>query len=63
MIYFNASSELLKKVGISNIENVPIVPQAGSLALSCLTNVQKYIEGNGGCIQFGWIFSCIGNIA
>ena len=63
MIYFNASSELLRKAGISSIEKVPIDPQAESLPLSCLSNVQKYVEIKGGGIQFGWIFSCIGNIA
>ncbi|QEY12892.1 hypothetical protein [Cellvibrio sp. KY-YJ-3] len=65
MNYFNLpsiSKEIIKRAAISNIVCVPIEPQIGSLPLSCLKNVKSYVEINGGNIQFGWIFSCLGNV-
>jgi len=66
MQYFDLpeiSADLLKKLGISNFNKIKIKPDIKALPQNCLNNVVEHIQKNGGDIQFGWIFSCIGNIA
>lgn len=38
-------------------------PENGALPLNCLNNVNSYIRKYGGKAKFGWIFSCLGNVA
>lgn len=65
MQYFDPptiSNELIKKANISKVALVPVRPCINSVSLSCLNNVKKYITAHGGSIQYGWMFSIMGNI-
>lgn len=57
------SSYLLSKLGIKELRKVPVKPDTDSLPRNCLNNVNWYIKEHRGSVQFGWIFSCLGNIA
>ncbi|HEA18686.1 MAG TPA: hypothetical protein ENH88_20005 [Pseudoalteromonas prydzensis] len=66
MQYFDLSelsSSLLKKLGVEDLRKIPVQPEPDAKFLNCLDNVTSYIEKNGGSVQFGWIFSCLGNIS
>ena len=66
MQYFNLpkiGDNLRQKLGISNLEYLKVKPDAGAQPRNCLNNVNSYIQKNGGSVQFGWIFACMGNIA
>ncbi|ANP65629.1 MULTISPECIES: YecA family protein [Vibrio] len=66
MQYFDLpdlSSDLLKKLRVKDLVKIPVSPDVDALPKNCLNNVNSYIEKHGGCVQLGWIFSCLGNIA
>lgn len=66
MQYFDLpelSSDVLKKLGVEELRKIPVQPDPEAKPLNCLNNVISYIEKHGGNVQFGWIFSCLGNIA
>lgn len=67
MHYFDPpelTKDMLQKANISKVLAVPVRPESDSLPLSCLENVKRFIARNGdGEVQFGWIFSVIGNVA
>ena len=66
MQYFDLaelSSEVLKKLGVEDLRKIPVQPESDAKPLNCLNNVISYIEKHGGNVQFGWIFSCLGNIS
>lgn len=66
MKFFNLpilSRDMLQKALIKKVVQVPVEPQPDSLPLSCLENVKRFIASDGGEIQFGWIFSVMGNVA
>ena len=66
MQYFDPKdipSAWIAKAQLAKIELVSVEPQVESQRLSCLENVKKYIAREGGNIQFGWIFSVLGNVA
>lgn len=57
------SSDVLKKLGVEELRKIPVQPDPDAKPLNCLNNVISYIEKHGGNVQFGWIFSCLGNIS
>lgn len=57
------SSSLLSKLGVKELRKIPVKPDTDSLPRNCLNNVNSYIKKHRGSVQFGWIFSCLGNIA
>ncbi|MCH2256010.1 MAG: SEC-C domain-containing protein [Alteromonas sp.] len=57
------NSEVLKKLGVKELRRIPVQPDPDAKSLNCLNNVISYIEKHGGEVQFGWIFSCLGNIS
>lgn len=66
MQYFDLpelSSSLLKKLGVEDLRKISVQPEPDAKPLNCLNNVTSYIEKHGGSVQFGWIFSCLGNIS
>ena len=66
MLYFDLpelSSDVLKILGVEELRKIPVQPDPDAKPLNCLNNVIAYIEKNGGNVQFGWIFSCLGNIS
>lgn len=67
MQYFDPpelTKDMLQKANISKVLLVPVKPESESLPLSCLENVKRFIARNDdGEVQFGWIFSVIGNVA
>lgn len=66
MQYFDLpelSSCLLKKLGVEDLREIAVQPDSDAKPLNCLKNVISYIEKHGGNVQFGWIFSCLGNIS
>ena len=52
----------LKLAKLDSIRVLPVHPSQVAKPLQCLDNVERYIKKNGGTVQFGWIFSCLGNI-
>ncbi len=56
-------SNLLIKLGVKELRKIPVKPETDALPRNCLNNVNSYIKKHGGRVQFGWIFSCLGNIA
>ncbi|WP_288985501.1 SEC-C metal-binding domain-containing protein [uncultured Pseudoalteromonas sp.] len=66
MQYFDLpelSNNLLEKLGVEDLQKIPVHPEPSAKPLNCLNNVIAYIEKYGGSVQFGWIFSCLGNIS
>jgi len=66
LLYFDLpelSSDVLKILGVEELRKIPVQPDPDAKPLNCLNNVIAYIEKNGGNVQFGWIFSCLGNIS
>lgn len=55
--------DLLNKLGVSELRKIPALPERDAKPLNCLNNALSYIEKHGGSVQFGWIFSCLGNIS
>lgn len=56
------SDDLLQKTGLQFLSPIEIERQSDSKELNCLVNTKKYISIHGGELQFGWIFTMIGNI-
>lgn len=54
--------DFLKSIDILSVERVKLDVVDGSEKLQCYNNVQKYIQSNNGDVQFGWVFSQLGNI-
>lgn len=52
----------LKLAELDSIRVLPVYPSQAAKPLQCLDNVERHIKENGGTVQFGWIFSCLGNI-
>lgn len=57
------SNDVLKKLGVRELREISVQPDPDAKPLNCLNNVISYIEKHGGNVQFGWIFSCLGNIS
>lgn len=56
-------SSILKKARISVVQSITVEVHTTATPRNCLNNVTDYVKENGGTVQFGWIFSIIGNIA
>ncbi|ASC57165.1 hypothetical protein [Vibrio vulnificus] len=58
----NLPIEFLNSIGIQSIDSVLIDVVNGGEKTQCYNNVRKYLEINNGEVQFGWIFSKLGNV-